>query len=108
LKKRRCANTNPCRAAVTSIQQGDISSMGPSSRLSSFRFRWASAFTLLFLAISAVPVFAVAADSDDSGEDPNLVLPAAQELESKRTATSQTFRLDNGARETRIYTAPIN
>ncbi len=82
--------------------------MGPSSRLSSFRFRWASAFTLLFLAISAVPVFAVAADSDDSGEDPSRVLPAAQELDSKRTATSRTFLLENGARETRVYTAPIN
>ncbi|MCW2987405.1 MAG: sugar-binding protein, partial [Solirubrobacterales bacterium] len=34
--------------------------------------------------------------------------PPGSELEGKRTATSQTFRLPDGSRETRIYAAPIN
>lgn len=35
-------------------------------------------------------------------------MPVGPELIGKRTATSQTFSLDSGARETRVYAAPIN
>jgi len=60
---------------------------------------------------------ALAAGDDDSqvdntGSDPSLSAPPAGpdgvELEGARTATSQTFLLSDGSRETRIYETPIN
>jgi RHS repeat-associated protein len=59
----------------------------------------------------------IALAAQDSGSDPSVVDsapngPASQEtgveLPSKRTASSDTYKLPDGSRETRIYEAPIN
>ncbi len=55
---------------------------------------------------------ALAEQEDAPQTDPALSAPPAQEpgpeIESKRTANSQTFRLPDGGRETRIFANPIN
>jgi hypothetical protein len=58
---------------------------------------------------------ALGADGDPSESSPSEVTlgsasPAlpGRELEGKRTATSDTFELPDGAREARMYDAPIN
>jgi RHS repeat-associated protein len=59
---------------------------------------------------------ALASASGDLSPEPDAMaltappsdLPPGPELENKRTATSRTFSLPDGSRETRIYQAPIN
>ena len=68
------------------------------------------AAVLLLLAIGSGIAFA---EQDEAGStDPALSeAPAAEpglEVAAARTATSQTFELPEGARETRIFAAPIN
>jgi RHS repeat-associated protein len=46
------------------------------------------------------------AGDSQSGQAPQE--PEGVEVESARTATSDTFRLPNGSRETRVYQVPIN
>lgn len=67
----------------------------------------------IILVLLAFAGFAMASDgASDSGEDSALSAapsePYGQELVAKRTATSETFALPGGARETRIYEAPIH
>jgi RHS repeat-associated protein len=68
------------------------------------------AAVLLLLAIGSGIAFAEQEEADNT--DPTLSqAPAAEpgpEVVAERTATSQTFELPGGARETRIYAAPIN
>lgn len=57
--------------------------------------------------------FAAQDDSESPPADPQLSSAPAQEspgveLTSKRTATSDTFRLPDGALETRLYESPVN
>jgi RHS repeat-associated protein len=59
------------------------------------------AMVLLLCSGIAVAVIGDSTETDTSSEP-------AVELEGKRTATSQTFRLPNGSHETRIHEAPIN
>ncbi len=51
-------------------------------------------------------------DSEVPAADPSLSAPTppevSTEIEAKRTATSQTFALPDGSRETRIYETPVN
>jgi hypothetical protein len=71
---------------------------------------------LIMLVICGTGI-AVGAQGDSAGEPPSaaaLALSAQPaetvgvELEAKRTADSETFRLPNGSFETRIYEGPIN
>jgi RHS repeat-associated protein len=48
------------------------------------------------------------AESEQTAVDAPPSAPGGPELENKRTATSQTYLLPGGERETRIYAAPIN
>ncbi len=69
------------------------------------------AMVLALLVLGATSI--ALAEQDESGEiNPALSeAPAANpgpEVVADRTATSQTFELPEGARETRIYAAPIN
>jgi RHS repeat-associated protein len=65
------------------------------------------ALLLAALAVIALSLAPPSARSDEaaSGEAPDAV---AVELPDERTATSDTFELENGERETRIYEAPVN
>ncbi len=52
---------------------------------------------------------ALAAQDESSGPaDDSIPSAPAVELASKRTATSQTFQLPDGSRETKIFESPIN
>jgi RHS repeat-associated protein len=69
----------------------------------------------LFALLSLSASFAFASAADDPSESADaatlsaaLESPDGPELPSERTATSQTFALSDGTRETRIYEAPIH
>src|SRR5215208_7721287 len=47
-------------------------------------------------------------ESDEAALSAPPVAPEGQELEAKRTATSQTYLLPDGVHETRIFETPIN
>jgi RHS repeat-associated protein len=78
-----------------------------------FRRRtWLGVFLIAVAAIAlfGYATFAVAEGEEtsvsvDPGSDP---APLAIELPTKRTATSQTFELPDGSRETRLYQSPVN
>jgi RHS repeat-associated protein len=78
------------------------------------RLKYGMLFALLLtgLAVMALSLTPAAARSDEAtneGASGEAVLPPeATELPGKRTATSDTFRLDSGQLETRIYEAPVN
>jgi Domain of unknown function (DUF6531) len=72
------------------------------------------AFTLVLL-VALCSGIALAQGGDSQSATPDEATlsappsePEGQELEGKRTASSQTFLLPGGARETRIFEAPIN
>ncbi|MCW2987158.1 MAG: repeat protein, partial [Solirubrobacterales bacterium] len=87
-------------------------------RAGSRSFRWTPfrSFLLILAALAALSSSIALAYGEDSpsSESDGATLsepptdPAGPELEGKRTATSQTFRLPDGSRETRVYEAPIN
>ena len=70
----------------------------------------AAASMSMLLAICVAVALATEADQKKTisvlSEPPRI--PAGEELESKRTATSQTFLLPSGAMETRIFASPIH
>jgi RHS repeat-associated protein len=69
------------------------------------------ALILLALILLGLP-FVTAARSDEVADRgasiETTVTPGATELPEKRTAASDTFELENGERETRIYESPVN
>jgi len=75
--------------------------------------KFLSLVLVLLLALCSGITFAYGDDSQSTSAD-EVVLsappsdPLGSELEAKRTATSETFLLPDGARETRIYASPIN
>jgi len=77
------------------------------------RFKYGLLFALLLTALAAgLSLTPPAARSDETtSESASLEVaasPSAEELPGKRTATSDTFRLHSGLRETRIYGTPVN
>jgi hypothetical protein len=73
------------------------------------------ALCFLVLALSSGLAFAAGATSDNqassSGADPTVSAaqePDGVEIEAARTETSDTYRLPDGAHETRVYGTPIN
>jgi RHS repeat-associated protein len=75
-------------------------------RICNARTCWLICFTVLLLAGAAM-VIAISLLAPDASA---FIAPADEsvELESERTATSKTFRSDDGSLETRIYESPIN
>jgi hypothetical protein len=75
------------------------------------RVRWVALFALMLCAISVTPVLA---ESEEEASSQSAALSAPPEaslgveLKEERTATSKTFELPEGARETRIYASPVN
>src|SRR3954453_8021817 len=73
-----------------------------------------SAAVLVAFTLIATSIALAYADDPPSAEPDEVALSAppseepAVELEDERTATTQTFLLPDGSRETRIYEAPIN
>jgi RHS repeat-associated protein len=72
-------------------------------------------FIAMLLGLVACGTGIALAQDDSAADDPvgvgALTAPSPDqgvELESKRTATSETFRLSNGALETRVFESPIN
>jgi RHS repeat-associated protein len=67
----------------------------------------ACALLLLVLALTALVMLPIAGSAAESveGESPT---PARAELPGKRTATSGTYRLANGALQTELFSAPVN
>src|SRR5436190_4103438 len=67
---------------------------------------------LLSLVVVGTGIAFAAQDSSDAGTGPALSVPPQKEpgaeIVDARTATSQTFRLPDGSRETRIFSTPIN
>lgn len=61
---------------------------------------------LAILAIAALPI-ASSADQAQEGESTEAEAPGV-ELPGERTATSDTYRLDSGELETRVYGTPVN
>jgi RHS repeat-associated protein len=80
-----------------------MSKFGSSKRIG---LRWLIFFTVLLL-VGAATVIATSLPTPDASA---LAVSKEEgvELESKRTATSKTFRFDDGSLETRIYASPIN
>jgi RHS repeat-associated protein len=75
--------------------------------------KYALLTTLLLLALCCGVALASGDDSPAAEADATLLSappsePAGAELENKRTATSQTFQLPDGSRETRVFESPIN
>jgi YD repeat-containing protein len=68
------------------------------------RARWLIAFVLLVLMASSAPVIASSSSASASTSLPD----GGVELESERTATSETLLLPGDRHETRIYQGPIN
>lgn len=69
------------------------------------------AFVLaMLLAVGSGIAFAEQGQPDQASEVPSspLTLEPGPEIPSARTATSRTFRLEDGTREARIYEHPIN
>jgi RHS repeat-associated protein len=64
------------------------------------------------LALGCGIAFAAQGESSEPANDPTLSAPPSAEpgpeVKPDRTATSQTFRLPDGDRETRIYANPVN
>jgi RHS repeat-associated protein len=73
-----------------------------------------SAAVIVALTLIATSIALAYADDSPSTEPDEAVLsapptePEGSELEGKRTATSQTFLLPDGSRETRVFESPIN
>jgi RHS repeat-associated protein len=80
------------------------------NQLKGIRLIGVVAAVLLLLAIGS----GIALAGQDNGSEPDPVLSAAPEAEpgteivADRTANSETFRLPDGERETRIYAEPVN
>jgi RHS repeat-associated protein len=55
-----------------------------------------------------LPIATSAGDSEGEGEATGAEAPSGIELPGKRTATSDTYRLDSGELETRVYGTPVN
>jgi hypothetical protein len=74
------------------------------------RPKYGMLFALLLtgLAVTALSLAAPSARSDEATGGESRETAAATELPGERTATSDTFELDNGERETRIYESPVN
>lgn len=74
------------------------------------------AFVAVLIALAVCGTGMALAEDDSSNQlssSPELPAPSAQskgayEIEAKRTATSATFRLPDGALETRLYEAPVH
>jgi RHS repeat-associated protein len=70
------------------------------------------AAVVAMLALGCGMAFAAQEEGTSQGADPSLSAPPqgdpGVELEGKRTATSETFRLPDGSLRTRIFEAPIN
>jgi RHS repeat-associated protein len=78
------------------------------------RFKYGLLFALLMAALGVTALSLVASDArsdDGAGEVAAVeagVTASPTELPEERTELSNTFELDNGERETRIYQAPVN
>ena len=62
---------------------------------------------LAILAFVLLPIASSAGDAEE-GEAAGAQAPSGVELPGKRTATSDTYRLDSGELETQVYGAPVN
>lgn len=62
---------------------------------------------LAILGIATLPN-ASSADQAEEGKSAAAAAPSGVELPGKRTATSDTYRLDSGELETRVYGTPVN
>ncbi len=76
-------------------------------------FRVSAAIVMVFALIGSSIALAYADDSSSAGPDEATLSappqePAGPELENKRTATSQTFRLPDGKFGTKIFQSPVN
>ena len=65
---------------------------------------------VMLLVVGSGIAFAEQGQPDQASEAPSLpsTLEPGPEIPSARTATSRTFRLEDGTRETRIYENPVN
>jgi RHS repeat-associated protein len=69
----------------------------------------AAALLLVGLAILALAMLPISSSADQAGEDGSAgAAPSGVELPGERTATSDTYRLDSGELETRVYGTPVN
>jgi RHS repeat-associated protein len=70
----------------------------------------AVALLLVGLAILVLAMLPIASSAEQAGEgeSADAGAPLGVELPGKRTATSDTYRLDSGELETRVYGAPVN
>jgi len=68
------------------------------------------AILLVVLAIAAFAMLPIASSAGDAeeGEAAGTQAPSGVELPGKRTATSDTYRLDSGELETQVYGTPVN
>jgi RHS repeat-associated protein len=78
-----------------------------------FKYGLLLALLLTALAVASVSSTPLARSESAPVEEPEASLeaptpPGAEELPDKRTATSDTFELEGGERETRIYPSPVN
>jgi RHS repeat-associated protein len=92
---------------------GELGTSGAVRRALSGRpFKLLGAICALLLLLGSGIALADQGEPEASAPDPSLSAPpapqAGTEIESKRSATSETFLLPDGSRETRIYEAPVN
>jgi RHS repeat-associated protein len=70
--------------------------------------RLIAAFIAVLLALAAASVALAEQDESGSSSEGSSSPQPVSEIASERTATSRTFRLEDGAREARIYETPVN